>query len=480
MEPTALRDFLEIPYDQLEELNLKSKQQRLDRVPADRIREERMKYLTDEKRIKAVTVCFTDLEGRFHMLDYDKKFLLKAADNLTFDGSSIRGFSQQAESDLRLEADWPAFYWLPADIFGPGKVLVFGQVKERDGEQYAADMRSRLKDYAAELFTKDGTIANASNEIEGFLFKGRDAERQYHLNGRFEFISTGGYYHSLPGDALRRFIDNAAEAQRALGFANEKDHPEVAPSQFEMNYSYTEACVAADQVQLYKLVCRQVAQQLDMTASFLPKPVTGVNGSGMHTNLSLTRAGKNIFHDAKGEDGLSALGWTFIDRILANANDICLVLNSSVNAYRRLDPHFEAPNQIKASAINRGAMVRIPLGNEKSARIEVRSIAPDANPYLAIYAAFRTGIEGPLPEDAENEIRRSRTRFLPDNIYDAIRHFKSSAFVTELLGEDVQAKYAEVKQMSADRCPKALGSVIKTAEVQFHHEVTNQYLWSMF
>jgi glutamine synthetase len=480
MDQTPLRDFLEIPYDKLEELNLQAKQQRLDRVPSEQIQEERTKYLADEKRIKAVTVCFTDLEGRLHMLDYDKKFLLKSADNLTFDGSSIRGFSQQAESDLRLAVDWPAFYWLPSDIFGPGKVLAFGEVKERDGSPYAADMRSRLKRFAVALFEKDGTIANASNEIEGFLFKGRDAERQHYLTGTFEFISTGGYYHSLPGDALRRFIDSAAEAQRALGFSNEKDHPEVAPSQFEMNYSYTEGCIAADQVQLYKLICRQVAQQMDMTACFLPKPLTAVNGSGMHTNLSFSRGGSNVFHDAKGEEGLSAVGWNFIDRVLANANDICLILNSSVNAYRRLDPHFEAPNQIKASAINRGAMVRIPLGNERTTRIEFRSIGPDANPYLAIYTLLRTGLEGPLPEDAENEIRRSRTRFLPDNIYDAIRLFKASEFARELLGEDVHAKFAEVKQASADRCPKALGAVIKTAEVQFHHEVTNQHLWSKF
>jgi len=397
MDKTPLRDFLEIPYDQLEELNLQAKKQRLDRVPIDRIQEERQKYLTDEKRIKAVTVCFTDLEGRMHMLDYDKKFLLKSADNLTFDGSSIRGFSQQAESDLRLGVDWSAFYWLPADVFGPGKVLVSGEVEERDGTPYHADMRSRLKQYGDGLFKKDGTIAQASNEIEGFLFKGGDAERQYPETGRFEFISTGGYYHSLPGDALRRFIDASAETQRALGFANEKDHPEVAPSQFEMNYSYTEACVAADQVQLYKLICRQVAAQLDMTASFLPKPVTGVNGSGMHTNLSLTRGGVNLFWEAAGKDQISSIGWSFINRILANANDICLMLNSSVNSYRRLDPHFEAPNQIKVSAIDRGSMVRIPLGNEKSARIEVRSIAPDANPYLAIYGLLRTGLEGALP-----------------------------------------------------------------------------------
>ncbi len=480
MERNPLRDFLEIPYDKLEELNLEAKRQRLERVPADRIREERKKYLQDERRIKAVTVCFTDLEGRFHMLDYDKKFLLTAADNLTFDGSSVRGFSQQAESDLRLAVDWTAFYWLPADVFGPGKVLVFGFVEERDGRPYDADMRTRLKLYAEELYSRDGTVAQASNEIEGFLFKGRDAERQFHVNGQFEFLSTGGYYHSLPGDALRRFIDNSAEVQRALGFANEKDHPEVAPSQFEMNYSYAEACVAADQVQLYKLICRQVAQQMDMTASFLPKPVTGVNGSGMHTNLSLARGGCNLFWDSSAEDNLSALGWGFIDRLLTSANDICLVLNSSVNAYRRLDPHFEAPNQIKASAINRGAMVRIPLANEKSARIEVRSIGPDANPYMTIYTLLKTGLEGPLPKEADKDLRQSRTRFLPDNIYDAIRLFKSSRFAGELLGDSVQEKFAEVKQMQADRCPKALGALIKTAEVQFHHEVTNQYLWNRF
>src|SRR5690349_16719160 len=183
MDAKALRDFLEIPYDQLEEMNLKAKEERLNRVSPDKIREQRIKYLHDEKRIKALTVCFTDLEGRLHMLDYDKKFLLKSADNLTFDGSSIRGFSQQAESDLRLGIDWPAFYWLPADVFGPGKVLVFGEVLERDGTPYHSDMRSRLKQYAEQLYKKDETVCQAATEIEGFLFKGRDAERRYHETG---------------------------------------------------------------------------------------------------------------------------------------------------------------------------------------------------------------------------------------------------------------------------------------------------------
>jgi glutamine synthetase len=479
MPAPPLRDFLEIPYDKLEEMNLKAKEERVGRKDPGQVREARTKYLADEKRIKAVTVCFTDLEGRFHMLDYDKKFLLKSADNLTFDGSSIRGFSQQAESDLRLAIDWPAFYWLPADIFGPGKVLAFGEVQERDGRPYRADVRAMLKGYCEKLWKKDQTVAYVSNEIEGFLFKGRDAERRYHETRAFEFNSTGGYYHSLPGDSLRQFIDTAAEVQRAMGFANEKDHPEVAPSQFEMNYSYTEASVAADQVQLYKLLSRQVAARLEMTACFLPKPVTGVNGNGMHTNMSLARKGKNLFYDKKGQDGLSAAGWSYIQRILANGNDLCLILNSSVNSYRRLDPHFEAPNQIKASAIDRGSMVRIPLGNERSARVEVRSIAPDANPYLAIYSLLRTGVEGPLAEE-ENDHKRQRTRFLPDNIYDAVRLFKQSRWAVELMGEEVHGKFADLKLASAERCPKALGVRVKNAEIQFHHEVTNQYLWSIF
>ena len=479
MTTAQLRDFLEIPYDKLEEMNLELKAARLSRTNAEKLRESRLKYLTDEKRIKAVTVCFTDLEGRLQMLDYDKKFLLKSADNLTFDGSSVRGFSAQHESDLRLSVDWSAFYWLPADVFGAGKVLCFSEVLDRDGNLYASDMRGRLKRWADDMFTKDQLLCHVAPEIEGFLFEGRDAERRYHETGKFDYVSTGGYYHSLPGDKLRTFIDAAAEVQRAMGFGNEKDHPEVAPSQFEMNFSYSDVIVCADQVQLYKLLCRQVAANLDMTACFLPKPVTGINGSGMHTNMSFNKAGKNLFWEKGGKDNLSQAGWDAIDRILTSADDICLILNSSVNAYRRLDPHFEAPNQIKSSANDRGSMVRIPTGNDKSARIEVRSVGPDANPYLTFYTIAKTALEGPR-SDRSDEAKRARTRYLPDNINDAIRLFKGSKWVTDFLGETVQTKFADLKQMQADRCSKALGALIKVPEIQFHHEVTNQFLWSKF
>jgi len=474
---TELQDFLRLSYAEMEELNLRAKEQRVKRAPLETIREERLKYLTDEKRIKAVTVLFSDLEGRLHMLDYDKKFLLGSWDNLTFDGSSIRGFTAQRESDLRLGIDWSAFYWAPSDVFGAGKVLVFGEVIDKDGGPYSADIRGVLKGYADSLYEKDDLTLNAANEIEGFLFQGVDAERRFNETGRFEYVNTGGYYHSLPGDPLRNFIDRAAEVQRAMGFQNEKDHPEVAPSQFEINYSYAQVVAAADQIQLYKLICRQVATQMGMTASFLPKPVVGVNGSGMHTNVSVSKGGKNLFWDPAGEEKMSAYAWEFVDRILTHGNDICLMLNASVNAYRRLDPHFEAPNQIKASAVDRGSMVRIPIGNERSARVEVRSVSPDSNPYMVLLSVFKTGLDGTI---SKVKNLRSADRYLPDNIYDAIRNFSKAEWVTQLLGEDVKGRYSELKKASADRCPRLLGTIVKAPEVQFHHEIYNQLLWNQF
>ena len=474
---TELRNFLSLPYDELEELNLQSKQQRRDRVAPHKIQEQRLKYLTDEKRIKAVTVLFSDLEGRLHMLDYDKKFLVKSYDNLTFDGSSIRGFTAQRESDLRLTMDWSSFYWGPSDVFGPGKILVFGEVIDKDGTPYGADIRGVLKGYAAKLYKDEDYTLNAANEIEGFLFKGADAERHYYETGKFEYVNTGGYYHSLPGDLLRTFIDTTAEVQRAMGFQNEKDHPEVAPSQFEINYGYGEVVGAADQIQLYKLICRQVATNMGLTASFLPKPVVGVNGSGMHTNVSISKGGKNLFWDPKGEEKLSKFGWAFVDRILTHGNDLCLVMNSSVNAYRRLDPHFEAPNQLKASAVDRGSMIRIPIGNERSMRVEFRSVAPDANPYMVMYCIFKTGLDG---ETAKIKNLRQAERYLPDNIYTALENFRNASWMTKILGEDVKGRFGDLKQASADRCSRLLGTFVKAPEVQYHHEVYNQFLWNLF
>jgi glutamine synthetase len=473
MQPSKpLKDLLELTYNELEKLNL---QARKLTDPA-KAKNTQTAALKQETRLKAVMVCFCDIEGRLHVLDYDKNFLLDSLDNLTFDGSSIRGFSELHESDLRLVLDWTSLTYLPSDVFGPGKVAIFANIATRDLRPYESDFRGLLQQYSTKLKASTGYEAFMAPELEGFLLEGIDAEQRYADEG-FKLITTGGYFHTLPLDKLRNFIDVTAEAQRAMGFRNEKDHPEVAPSQFEINFSYTDVVRACDQVLLYKLVCRQVAHSLGMTASFLPKPIQGLNGNGMHTNFSLAKNGKNIFYDKAGKDGLSTLARGFIDKLLNRASDIALVLNSSVNAYRRLDPNYEAPNQIKVSANDRGSMIRVPFGNKRTARIEIRSVSPDANPYLLLFTILKTGLEDKAPKSSD---KRQRLRLLPGNINDAIRLFRASELTTAIMGEASKEKYIQYKQASAFRNPRDLGTSIKDAEILYHHEVTNQYIWNQF
>ncbi len=272
-----------------------------------------------------------------------------------------------------------------------------------------------------------------------------------HETGKFEYVNTGGYYHSLPGDPLRKFIDTTAEVQRAMGFQNEKDHPEVAPSQFEINYGYGDVVSAADQIQIYKLICRQVATNIGMSASFLPKPVVGVNGNGMHTNVSISKDGKNLFWDPKGEEKLSKLGWAFVDRILTHGNDICLLLNASVNAYRRLDPHFEAPNQIKASAVDRGSMVRIPIGNERVCALKFGRW--DRMRTLTWFCIRSSRLDRWRDSKIKN-LRQAERYLAGQHLRLRWRISESAKWVTKLLGEDVKGRYADLKQASADRCSR--------------------------
>lgn len=442
--------------------------------------EGQIRQILQASQYRAVTVMFSDIEGRLHLLDYDKSFLLSNAENLTFDGSSIRGFTAQRESDLRLKLDWAATYFLPAEFFGEGKAYIFAEIQEKDGKTYSSDTRAMLAQSLAELRNplspKKGMFVNVAAEIEGFLFKGHEAENRYCLSSSgFEFVTKSGYFNTLPQGPLRKYIDTVASVQRSVGFENEKDHPEVAPSQFEINWSYTDALIAADQIQLYKMICRQVASHLGWTASFLPKPIVGVNGSGMHINISFEREedGTNVFFGKK-QHNLSERALNFIDGILAHAEGLCLVLNPSVNSYRRLDPAMEAPNEIKFSANDRGSMIRVPIGNERSARIEVRTVSPDVNPYLAIHCLIQAGLSGSSFVGAEPFLT------LPSDIATALKMFNDNSFMQSILGEEVHAKYMHWKQESADRCPRKLGKSIKPAEIIYHHEVTNQMIWENF
>ncbi|MFH0820168.1 MAG: glutamine synthetase family protein [Candidatus Peregrinibacteria bacterium] len=482
LQPNAR--FLELSYGDLEEKNLALKRDREEGHANEYFKSKLIPELRRETGIKAVTVCFSDMEGKLHMLDYNKKYLLDAEDNLTFDGSSIKGFTQQSHSDLRLKIDWSSFRWIPADIFGAGKVLLFASTCDEKGNLYAGDFRAHLMQLRDELRKEQEIAVHVAPEVEGFLLEGENAEQSYDEKIGFTFATRGGYFHSLPQDKLRRFIDRLAEATRAMGFENEKDHAEVAPSQFEMNYSYTDILHAADQVQIYKITARQIAKTNGFTACFLPKPVSGINGTGMHTNISLSRHGKNLFFDAGGKYRLSDRAHDFISAILYYAKDLCLILNSSVNAYRRLDPHFEAPNQIKMSPSDRGSMIRIPIGNERSARIEVRTVAPDANPYLAFYALLKTGLEGMNADEKTKELYKSlynrSVKKLPGTIEEAISAFRRSSFIKKIMSDENSKKYLALKQACADRSPRELGKCVKNGEIWYHHEVCNQVIWNEF
>jgi glutamine synthetase len=476
--------LLDLSYAELEEKNLEIKSERLKGAKSEDMQANMLSYLESETGIKAVTVCFTDLEGRLQSLDYDKKFLLGAHGNLTFDGSSISGFSQLSQSDLRLTIDWTSFRWVPSDLFGTGKVLVFGNVCNEDGSYYTSDFRSNLMQLGHELQEK-GLVINAAPEIEGFLFAGSKAEQSFDEEKGFELGTMSGYYNSLPQDTLRLFMDKFAEVQRALGFENEKDHPEVAPAQFELNFKYSVALDTADQIQLYKLLAKQVATSMGFTASFLPKPIQNLNGSGMHTNLSISKDGVNMFYDENGDQKLSEPARRFVTGVLHYAKDLCLVMNSSVNSYRRLDPEYEAPNAIKTSPIDRGSMIRIPIGNAKSARVEVRTVAPDCNPYMTIFAIVKAGLKGMNASDEElgammDKVYGGETEILPTNIYEALECFDASDFIKDIIGEENQSKYAVLKSNAANRSPKELGAKVKNGEVLYHHDVTNQLLWDNF
>lgn len=479
-----LTSFLQLNYEELKNRNLKIKQDKLAGKTKEEFQSEMIELLQKEKGIKAVMVAFCDLEGKLHLLDYDKEFVLGSLDNLTFDGSSINGFSTQDKSDLRLTLDFSSLKWLPSDVFGAGKVLLFANVTDQDGQAFASDFRVQLQLMTEKLMTEKGMIVNVAPEIEGFLFEGTNAEQFFNEDIGFKLVTEGGYFNTLPQDKLRKFIDKVAEVQRAMGFENEKDHPEVAPSQFEINFKYADIITTCDNIMLYKLTARQIASTMGYTASFMPKPVQNINGTGMHSNMSIAEKGKNLFYQKDGEMGLSEIANKFLTGILYHAREIALSFCSSVNGFRRLDPAFEAPNEIKVSPTDRGSMIRIPLGNEKSARIEVRSVAADTNPYFCYYLILTAGFESCLDnanyERMKSELKLRGKQILPSDIYEAINEFENSKFIEDTLGKTNKQKYLHLKKMVADRSPKALGKKIKNAEIKYHHEVRNQMIWNDF
>lgn len=480
-----LSPYLNLSYDELEERNLAAKYC----VGARSFHDDSVNmayyvdYLKKESKIKAVTVCFSDMEGRLYMLDYDKKYFMQHHDGLMINGEKVYGPREKEHTPyLRLLINWASFRWLPADLFGVGKVLVFASIRASGEEECGFDARSLLCNYLEKIRNQEGLAITASLESEGFLFDGVDSEQNYRDESGFQLISKGGYFHALPGDPLKKFIDRFADVKRCLGFENEGDQPELAPSQFELNYRPCDPLVAADQLQMYKVLARQIAASMGYSASFLPKPISSIHGSGARCLLSVSKHGKDIWAGKSTKWGISSVAEGFVQRILGAANELSLVFNPSVNAYRRLESDIGAPTQIKATLNEGSSIVKVPPSKAGRAVVQVSCLSPDINPYLALYSILRTGFEGHPYRSVEagSSSRRSRTRCLPDNIHDAIRHFRSSEWVSELLGSGFKEEFVAQKQVRASRSPKSLGRLVKESEILYHHEVTNQFLWSQF
>jgi glutamine synthetase len=410
------------------------------------------------------------------MLDYDKKFLLKSADNLTFDGSSIRGFTPQRESDLRSSSTGARSIGR-RPTSSAGKVLVFGDVIDRDGSPFAADMRGILKTVLEEQFEKNGYTLNAANEIEGFVFQGLDAERtsrdrQVRVRQHRRLLSLAA---RRPAAHVHRYGRRSA----ARDGLREREGP-----------SRGRALAVRDQLQLRR---SRGGRRYDPTLQADLPPSRHAPGHDRELPAQARRRRQRQRHAHQrlgeqrrqehllGSDGEETSAPSAGSSSTASSpvgNDICLLLNASVNAYRRLDPHFEAPNQIKASAVDRGSMVRVPIGNERSARVEVRSVGPDANPYMVMLLGLQDRPRGRISERTRQP---APSRSLPARQHlRRARQLRSSEWTTTLFGADVKGRYADLKQASADRCPRLLGTFVKAQEVQYHHEVYNQYLWNLF
>ena len=412
--------------------------------------------------VSFINVYFTDLQGKLLSVTYVKDFFISSYDNLTFDGSSVSGFSKQEQSDLRLEIDQKTLKRLPEELFGEGFVMFFANVKDQNGNQYSRDFRGLLEKFVNDTKESDKISFCIAPEIEGFLFDGIDAELSYKSNNGFSFITNGGYFSSLPNTVLMDYLLTVVRILQGLGFEIEKYHQEVANSQFEINYRYSDPVDACDKIQIYKLICRAVANSMGLTACFLPKPIDGINGSGMHLNISIAKEGSNLFYskDIGNFGRLSKMAESFAYSICDHAPALCAIWNSSINAYRRLDPKYEAPVNIKISNTDRSSMIRIPLASEKATRIEIRSVAPDCNPYLCLFTTLSVANFNTI-----DQLKNINTK-LPKTLSEALKCLKNNETVVKAIGKEASEAYCDIKS------GEEIVGIID--EIVFHHEIRCQ------
>jgi glutamine synthetase len=417
-------------------------------------------HIIKEKNVNFFRLQFVDIFGFLKNIALPLSQIEKALDGkIMFDGSSIEGFVRINESDMYLKPDYDTFVVMPwREKDGSNAARIICDVYKPDGTPFIGCPRNNLKRVLAEA-KKMGFTMNVGTECEFFLFR-RDAD------GRATTITDDvtGYFDVEPDDAgidCRRKIIKTLEA---MGFEIEASHHEVAEGQHEINFKYADALTAADNTVTFKWVVRSIAAEFGLHATFMPKPVFGINGSGMHTNQSLFNLdGTNAFYDEKGPLELSQVAYKYIAGIMKNAKGFCAVTNPLVNSYKRLVAGYEAPVYVAWSASNRSALVRIPASRGMGTRTEVRCPDPTCNPYLAFAMMLGAGLDGikndlPVPDAVNADIfemtaaekKEAGIASLPANLYEAVQELKASPIALEALGPHILAKYIEGKEQEWD------------------------------
>ncbi len=411
--------------------------------------------MVKEEDIAFIRLQFTDIFGQLKNVAITTSQIEKAVNNqIMFDGSSIEGFVRIDESDQYLYPDLDSFAifpWRP----NQGKVArLICDVHNPDGAPFAGDPRGVLKRVLQKAKDMGYDAFNVGPEAEFFLFQTDDEGKPTtKTNDEAGYFDLGPLDH---GESTRREICMALEQ---MGFEIEASHHEVAQGQHEIDFKYADALRTADNIMTFKLAVKTLAQKNGLHATFMPKPIFGINGSGMHTNMSLFRDGKNVFYDPDGPKGLSKEAYSFIAGILSHVKGFAAVTNPLVNSYKRLVPGYEAPCYLAWSASNRSALIRIPAARGQSTRVELRSPDPSCNPYLAFAACLAAGLDGiekgmTAPAEVTENIfamdQATRAAHgidsLPGSLEEAVKALEADPLILDTLGEHVASNFIEGKK----------------------------------
>lgn len=416
-------------------------------------KEDIMKLVEDED-VEFIRLQFTDMFGNLKNIAITASQLEKALDNkCMFDGSSIEGFVRIEESDMYLYPDYNTFQifpWRPQQ----GKVArLICDVYRSDGEPFEGDPRYILKRAVKEA-EKAGYRFEVGPECEFFLFHTDENALPTTITHE-----QAGYFDLGPADFGENARRDMVLTLEEMGFVIEASHHEMAPAQHEIDFKYDEALVTADKIMTFKLAVKTIAKRHGLHATFMPKPKHGVNGSGMHINMSLSKDGENIFADSSDELGLSKEAYYFMGGIMRHMKGMSVITNPLVNSYKRLVPGYEAPVHIAWSAANRSPLIRIPATRGEGMRVELRSPDPSANPYLALAVCLRAGLDGIqnkiMPPErvgrnifamTEEERAAEGIEALPETLIEAVHELEKDEFIQSVLGEHVYEKYIQAKK----------------------------------